>query len=86
MAEKSAIVFGGSGFIGTHLLRDLKEKGYETLVSADIRNAAHPIDGVHYILCDVRQPIDIHEKFDEVCEKLSDAGINWSDLTVMTEA
>ncbi|MBA3524891.1 MAG: NAD(P)-dependent oxidoreductase, partial [Geodermatophilaceae bacterium] len=30
------IVFGGAGFIGTHLLRDLRSRGIGPLVSADI--------------------------------------------------
>lgn len=54
-----AIVFGGAGFIGTHLLRDLAERGVSPLLSADIVQPPTPVDGVRYQYCDVRRPIDL---------------------------
>lgn len=54
----SAIVFGGAGFIGTHLLRDLAERGYAPLVSVDIADPAEPVAGVDYRRHDLRQPLD----------------------------
>lgn len=65
MSEKKAIIFGGSGFIGTHLFRKLKDAGYVRLVSADICEPKKPVDGVEYINCDVRNPINFNEHFDE---------------------
>ena len=51
------IVFGGAGFIGTHLLHDLAERGVTPLVSADIAAPLDPVEGVRYIDCDVRRDI-----------------------------
>jgi nucleoside-diphosphate-sugar epimerase len=52
-------VFGGAGFIGTHLLRDLAARGVSPLVSADIVDPPTPVDGVRYLSCDVRHPIQL---------------------------
>lgn len=48
------IVFGGGGFIGSHLLRFLATRGESILYSVDIREPKIRIDGVHYIRGDVR--------------------------------
>lgn len=53
------IVFGGAGFIGTHLLRDLRARGIGPLVSADIADPREPVEGVEYIHCDVRRAITL---------------------------
>ncbi|MDA9453630.1 3-beta hydroxysteroid dehydrogenase [Bradyrhizobium sp. CCBAU 21359] len=54
-----AVIFGGHGFIGSHLARELVNSGkYARVVSADI--APQPrfrTKGVEYIFCDVRLPI-----------------------------
>lgn len=64
-----AVVFGGAGFIGTHLLRTLKGTGqYEELVSVDIVAPEHPVNGVDYKIADVRQelPEDLCQSPDEI--------------------
>jgi GlcNAc-P-P-Und epimerase len=54
-----AVVFGGAGFIGTHLLRLLVSSGrYQRIVSVDIGEPRARIDGVEYLRHDVRNPID----------------------------
>jgi nucleoside-diphosphate-sugar epimerase len=54
-----AIVFGGAGFIGTHLLNSLVgSKKYKRIVSADISDPRTRIEGVEYLHHDVRDPID----------------------------
>lgn len=61
------IVFGGAGFIGTHLLADLAERGVAPLVSADIAKPLTPVTGVSYVSCDVRRAIDIEgSEFDTI--------------------
>jgi GlcNAc-P-P-Und epimerase len=54
-----AIVFGGAGFIGTHLLTLLVGSGkYNRVISVDITEPRLRIDGVEYLFHDVRVPID----------------------------
>jgi nucleoside-diphosphate-sugar epimerase len=50
----ASIVFGGSGFIGTHLLRRLTTSGAGYVISADIRSPKHVVPGVDYRRADVR--------------------------------
>jgi GlcNAc-P-P-Und epimerase len=53
------IVFGGAGFIGTHLLKLLVDSGrYDRVVSVDIGEPRARIDGVEYLFHDIRNPID----------------------------
>ena len=66
---KKAVVFGGAGFIGTHLLQSLKATGdYDELISADIATPSVPVDGVEYKQIDVRNPIpvDLCDRPDEI--------------------
>ena len=55
-----ALVVGGAGFIGTHLLEDLRRRGTDPLVCADIAPPAHPIAGVAYEYADVRRPLRVN--------------------------
>ncbi len=59
MTEKKAVIFGGHGFIGSHLTRFLAGTGeYSTIISADIAAAPRfKVDGVEYAYADVRAPI-----------------------------
>lgn len=64
----SAVVFGGSGFIGRYIISALKDWGYERIVNADLRAKQEPVEGVENVMCDVRHPIDhiVKGDFDEV--------------------
>jgi nucleoside-diphosphate-sugar epimerase len=60
MQTKSAIVFGGAGFIGCHLLkRLLEDEKYNELFSADIAEPRFSDYRLRYVKCDVRDPIPI---------------------------
>jgi nucleoside-diphosphate-sugar epimerase len=48
------VVFGGSGFIGSHLIRQLSEKQNEKIISVDIRKPKIRLDKVKYVQADVR--------------------------------
>ena len=57
--NKSVLVVGGAGFIGSHLLRLLAASGeYERMVSADIDSKPRfEVAGVEYKYADVRHPL-----------------------------
>jgi GlcNAc-P-P-Und epimerase len=58
MANRQAIVFGGAGFIGSHLLKRFAEtRRYDRLFSVDIGTPRFTSEGVDYLNFDVRQPI-----------------------------
>jgi GlcNAc-P-P-Und epimerase len=56
--SEAAIVFGGAGFIGCHLLRRLAASDrYDRLFSVDITTPRFKSDRVHYVDFDIREPI-----------------------------
>ena len=58
MAGRKAIVFGGAGFIGCHLLKRLAaEQVYDKLHSVDIAAPRFSVPGVDLVHFDIRQPI-----------------------------
>jgi nucleoside-diphosphate-sugar epimerase len=55
---RAAIVLGGAGFVGSHLLQLLAASGeYTQLVSGDIGVPRFQVEGVEYRHVDVRQPL-----------------------------
>lgn len=54
MTRRTIVVFGGSGFIGSHLLRRLVAVGTGRIVSVDRREPRSRIPGVQYVNADVR--------------------------------
>lgn len=55
---RHAIVFGGAGFIGCHLLRRLADiRRYDRLYSVDIAEPRFVSAGVAYVNCDICHPI-----------------------------
>ena len=63
-ALKGAIIFGGSGFIGSHLINNLLTEGYKTIISVDIKMPKIKKEGVKYIQADVRDlsTLSLNEK------------------------
>jgi GlcNAc-P-P-Und epimerase len=55
----SAVVFGGSGFIGTELVQRLVEDGVRQVVSVDLLPPRRRFAGVEYVVADVREAINL---------------------------
>jgi nucleoside-diphosphate-sugar epimerase len=59
-SAKTAVIFGGAGFIGTRLMSELlRTSEYDRIVSADLRPPSVALNGVEYVAVDVRSPIFI---------------------------
>ncbi len=55
---RSAIVFGGTGYIGVRLAHHLSVNGWDEIILADLKPPTEEVpSGVEYIRCDVRQSI-----------------------------
>jgi GlcNAc-P-P-Und epimerase len=52
--QEAVVIFGGSGFIGTHLARRLVSEGVHRVISVDRRAAPVEVRGVEYVTADVR--------------------------------
>lgn len=60
MSKISAAIFGGAGFIGSHLLRFLSEQGiYDRLYCIDIAEPRFRVPDVIYLSHDLRDPVPL---------------------------
>jgi nucleoside-diphosphate-sugar epimerase len=57
--NSDVVVFGGSGFVGSHLLESLATIGVRNLFSVDIKAPLRRIPGVQYVSHDVRKASDL---------------------------
>ena len=68
-----ALVTGGAGFIGTNLIKTLKDQGVD-IVSIDnysTGNKSNEIDGVNYLDIDIEEILNIQEKDFDICFHLA---------------
>jgi len=60
-SKRTAIIFGGCGFFGTHMARALSEDpDYTEIILADIREPRELAPRVRHVYCDVREPVSIY--------------------------
>lgn len=52
--KKTIVIFGASGFIGTHFLKHYQKTGNYHLIGVDLVSPKNPVPSVQYILNDVR--------------------------------
>ena len=52
--KDAVVIFGGSGFIGTHLARHLSQTGHRKIISVDLKPPREDIEGLTYLRGDVR--------------------------------
>jgi len=55
MSSPDYVVFGGAGFIGSHLLARLRKSGAGRIVSIDLKAPQREVDSVEYVVADVAQ-------------------------------
>jgi nucleoside-diphosphate-sugar epimerase len=68
VGDRVAVIFGGAGFIGTHLTKGLIASGeYDQIIVCDRHPPMRNIEGVDYRICDVTLPIDL-ERIPAQCE------------------
>jgi nucleoside-diphosphate-sugar epimerase len=73
-----SLVLGGGGFIGSHLVRFLKERGHQVTAVDLVEPAFHPSEADEFIQGDLRQP-DLFQSlaktsFDRVYQLAADMG------------
>lgn len=62
--ENTILIFGGSGFIGISLVKQLLKSGYKTVYIADIKSPQEQVEGVVYLPCDITSEELIQEVFE----------------------
>lgn len=62
--NNSILVFGGSGFIGVSLVKQLLKSGYKKVYLADIKSPKEQVEGVVYLPCDITSEELIQEVFE----------------------
>lgn len=59
--KKKFIIFGGSGFIGSHLVRELNQRGLTDIIIADIVvPKGNMFTDTRFVHCDVRETIPVN--------------------------
>ena len=69
--RKRAVVTGGAGFIGSHLVDEVLEQGHDVIVLDNFstgrpQNLAHIVNKIQLVECDISQPGEWQDSFNNV--------------------
>mgnify|MGYP001307314359 CR=1 FL=1 len=71
LANERVLLIGGAGFIGSHLVDALLERGNEIIILDNFstgrpQNLDHVVDNIELVECDISQPGQWQNKFENV--------------------
>ena len=79
--SSNAVVFGGSGFLGSYVVAELLERGWQVRV-ADLEEPPKELGNVNYVPCDLREK----RTLDKVIPDNTDAVYNFAGMSDLDEA
>lgn len=73
MSNRKAIVFGGTGYLGGEIARDMAKCGYDVTVCSRGKRTTEPTENIRYIVADKNRPEDMKELFHDRYELIIDS-------------
>jgi UDP-glucose 4-epimerase len=78
---KSAVVFGGSGFLGSYVVAELVERGWRVRI-ADLNSPTEELELVDYVFCDLKNK----DSLAEVIPYQTDVVYNFAGMSDLDES
>ena len=82
--RKRAVVTGGAGFIGSHLVDEVLEQGHDVIVldnlsTGRLQNIGHVVDQIQLVECDISEPGKWQELFENIINRFFGDDVCWSE-------